>query len=1163
MEVIPSAQALVDLTNWAAMPRDGGMSKAAPSNQADTGSDLQEAAHEAARQAGLTLGQWLERGLEDYAAAAGLRTFDLTDDERIEAVAAQLAALARSGDGQHGRRRADTQTRRANGTDLLREATERLARAKAATQNIKPGLTVPPPRHRAEHRDRANQDSGLRSIAARLAQENDEDMLVRVGHRLRGLASVIADERENETAQAPGRSEITALRHEIGELSRAIAIIAQRASAQGVEPALRELVTKIEETRRDGVSEEELAPVVEILADMRDTLAASPAQIARAMGEEIDMLSVRLDCLVRDSVDHSSFILLRQQIEKIAQELSNAIPRFASIDALEDQIRLLTTRVEQLAAGPRELAARLVELIEGMSSSIGRLDANPALRAIEKSISALAMRDEINPELARQLSTLQESIGALADHPALFAIRRDMAVLAENTGALPKRLIDTLTELRHAVERMATHPTIAKLETRILELHARTANVPANIGETLAELRLSIERLAANAGMRSDDLPGRIDKIETHISRLSQRFEESGIPQVQPVVAQLVSAQHSILQRLDRMREEWPSDRIAELLERVEEMHRAMQPATGTARMEEAVAHISAKIDRIAEASGADPRALQAIENQVLRIAERIERTGETAETIGAIERGMSDLFLQVEEARVAVLEAQDSNMADTIVRDLSGLRSVQDESDQRTRATLNAVHETLEKVVDRLAMLEGDVVALRNRSQEQTVVAQISPKAEIAIAAGAEPVIAEVTPAGASRVSFAPQNSAPEILIEPGSGFRPSAPKTEPLAEDTPRQDLALALDAPRAAQASFIAAARRATQVAGAAPKPSRGLREENEDQTKSGLSDVSRKVLLGVAGAMLLAGSVQGAREVLDRFGPETPAASAEVPQPSASAPENKASDRTLPPAPTFNLPDFAAADAAPTILARSIRQEFTPAEATFEQLSDLAGKGNAAAQFELATRYAEARGVERDMNEATRWLKAAAGQNHAPAQYRLGAQYERGTGVERSLAEAAQLYRKAADAGHIRAMHNLGVLLAEGVDGKMDYAGAAVMFRNAAEHGLRDSQYNLAILHVRGFGVVTDFAEAYKWFALAAAQGDTEAVARRDEVALRMTPGKVAEARKAADQFAYRSPDPRANEPMILDQLVQTPRTNIPADPAQPAGRNPSAERVTTR
>jgi localization factor PodJL len=176
------------------------------------------------------------------------------------------------------------------------------------------------------------------------------------------------------------------------------------------------------------------------------------------------------------------------------------------------------------------------------------------------------------------------------------------------------------------------------------------------------------------------------------------------------------------------------------------------------------------------------------------------------------------------------------------------------------------------------------------------------------------------------------------------------------------------------------------------------------------------------------------------------------------------------------------------------------------------------GDPAAAYEIASRFAEGRGVAQNAEEAARWFDRAAKAGLAPAEFRLGSLYEKGVGVKKDLARARDLYRAAADKGHGKAMHNLAVLYAEGVDGAADYREAAQWFRKAADRGLTDSQYNLGILYARGIGVERNFAESYKWFALAAKQGDNDAGKKRDEVATHPDQESLAAARLAVENWS---------------------------------------------
>jgi localization factor PodJL len=197
--------------------------------------------------------------------------------------------------------------------------------------------------------------------------------------------------------------------------------------------------------------------------------------------------------------------------------------------------------------------------------------------------------------------------------------------------------------------------------------------------------------------------------------------------------------------------------------------------------------------------------------------------------------------------------------------------------------------------------------------------------------------------------------------------------------------------------------------------------------------------------------------------------------------------------------------------------------------FASLHEAAARGDRLAQYDLASRYAEGRGVPRDLTLAAQWFEKSADQALAPAQYRLGVIYEKGLGVPLDTAAAVKWYSRAAAAGHVRAMHNLAVLTAQaGIGGKPDYATAADWFRKAAEFGVRDSQYNLAILYARGLGVERNLKQSYVWFAIAAAQGDEDAGKKRDEVGDRLEPAQLAAAKALAAAFRPREEAALAND-----------------------------------
>jgi localization factor PodJL len=277
----------------------------------------------------------------------------------------------------------------------------------------------------------------------------------------------------------------------------------------------------------------------------------------------------------------------------------------------------------------------------------------------------------------------------------------------------------------------------------------------------------------------------------------------------------------------------------------------------------------------------------------------------------------------------------------------------------------------------------------------------------------------------------------------------------------------------------------------------------------------------------------------------------------PQPLATAPAPASADLSAsrdravtgsvrPP----NTPPTSAPPASAPPAARTSDAEKLPATIP-GGLRAAATKGDPAAEFEVAVRLAEGRGMPQNFVAAAEWFERAAQRGLVPAQFRLGGLYEKGMGVKKDLEAARRLYLAASNAGHAKAMHNLAVLYAEGADGKPDYQAAAYWFRRAADHGVSDSQYNLGILYARGIGVETNLAEAYKWFALAAREGDRDSAKKRDELGTRLDQATAAAAHAAVRTWVA-EPQPEAAT------QVKTPAGGWDGTPAAA----PAKRRVTS-
>ena len=162
----------------------------------------------------------------------------------------------------------------------------------------------------------------------------------------------------------------------------------------------------------------------------------------------------------------------------------------------------------------------------------------------------------------------------------------------------------------------------------------------------------------------------------------------------------------------------------------------------------------------------------------------------------------------------------------------------------------------------------------------------------------------------------------------------------------------------------------------------------------------------------------------------------------------------------------------------------RKDYRTAFAGFKKLAE---QGDAWAQYNLGTMYAEGKGVLSDDNLAAAWWRKAAEQGYASAQFNLGNVYGNGERVPKDEQQAVAWYRKAAEQGYAKAQFNLGQMYRNGRGVPKDDQQAAVLFREAAEQGEANAQFELGVMYRRGQGVPKDDQQAVAWYRKAAEQG----------------------------------------------------------------------------
>lgn len=119
---------------------------------------------------------------------------------------------------------------------------------------------------------------------------------------------------------------------------------------------------------------------------------------------------------------------------------------------------------------------------------------------------------------------------------------------------------------------------------------------------------------------------------------------------------------------------------------------------------------------------------------------------------------------------------------------------------------------------------------------------------------------------------------------------------------------------------------------------------------------------------------------------------------------------------------------------------------------KDIVDFAENGDPEAQYVVGLIYNE----EESFSQASEWYRKAAMQGHAKAQFNLANKYYEGKGVEQNFEEAFKWYQKAAEQGHSGAQYNLGCMYGRGEGVKKDYAQANQWLYKAALQGNIDAQ-----------------------------------------------------------------------------------------------------------
>lgn len=161
---------------------------------------------------------------------------------------------------------------------------------------------------------------------------------------------------------------------------------------------------------------------------------------------------------------------------------------------------------------------------------------------------------------------------------------------------------------------------------------------------------------------------------------------------------------------------------------------------------------------------------------------------------------------------------------------------------------------------------------------------------------------------------------------------------------------------------------------------------------------------------------------------------------------------------------------------------------------QKLIDAAKAGDVESQSALGIDYMKGiHGVEKNYDEARKWLELATSKGNKEAFNALGIMYALGYGVDKNFKKAEELFKKAGDAAGGNSYHNLGVIYHKGLAGKKDQKLSLKYHKLAVEAGDPESASYLGQLYYVGAGVPKSYKKAIEYYKKGIELGSASALA----------------------------------------------------------------------
>jgi localization factor PodJL len=951
-------------------------------------------------------------------------------------------------------------------------------------------------------------------------------------------------------------------------------------SVEGIEPSVRERAEAA--ARRAGMSLGEW--LNSTIGDSPPNFRKSPdqrPQLQSQGGHNVAEIHQQLDSITRQ-IDQISRPAARGEPPVVARQLNDAISR------LDARLLQISNPAPARQAQQQQETQRKSDLVERAASQV--YSASPPINpgSLDFAIAEIAARqNELDGAPPRVPPRSAPPIApAAVAAPDISGLERQLLRITSQIESLQRpneieqsiaAFRDELSEIRNVITEAMPRRAIESIENEIRSLSRRIDDTRqsgiddqalAGVERALGEIRETLrsltpaEQLAGfddairNLGgkidliVRTSDDPNTLQQLEGAITAL--RAIVSNVAS-NDTLARLSDDLQALSSRVDQLARS-DSDSFAALEQRIAVLTSTLEsrerPAISDSsdHLEGALRALSDRLDNL-QVGNDSSAAFAHLEQRVTYLLERLESSASDGSgKFGRVEEALQDILrhLERQQSSFAVLTETsrnavapiDNGLVDTIKRELSDMRFSQSETDRHTQDSLEVVHNTLGHVVDRLAMIEGDLRTVRsapvaplqapppqaampqatmpaqsglppqlrpelpNPAAAQFVAAPRqfgAPSTESAITVVPKTIsdILDPRPAETRAATAEPRPQPSRAAIDPElppdhplePGTRPHSRATSPSERIAASQN-ALGEISPGAREpantSNFIAAARRAAQAAAATPAGDKADRAAKAGEGKdrparepSTISSKIRSLLVGASVVVIVLGSFKMAMTLLD---------SGSAPAP-ATQNSSEASPPALPPTSNENKPAMSAPTLPSMTSPTPIGRQSLSAPAPKASLPPTADNAPAEAQPSPAPAAAPI-----DVTSTIPVAPASA----PPAPLILPASNHKLALVPIPASErlpdaiGGPALRGAALKGDASAAYEIGVRYAEGKSVAANFDEAAKWYDRAAQAGVVPSIFRLGTLYEKGLGVKKDLDTARRYYLQAAERGNAKAM-----------------------------------------------------------------------